>query len=132
MTIAKKDYVCDFCGYTIKKGMNYEMQRSTPWDFWNESGKYYTFRSHVECDRLAEDLDFYDGEGLDSEEFKKCLLRFFEYDKENVHEIAHEIDGIITLPVKDGIDPWKRTMIMEWIDFIKSQTKPEVQEEGDA
>lgn len=128
MTIAKKDYVCDLCGYTIKKGTDYYRDDVKPWDYWNESWKYYTFTTHAECNKLAEDLGFYDEEGLDNKEFKKCLLRFFEYDKENVHEIVHEIEGIISLPVKDGINPWKRTMIMEWIDFIKSQTKPEVQE----
>ena len=132
MTIAKKDYICDFCGYVIKKGTDYYREDARPWDTWNESGKYYTFTAHAECEKLSEDLNFDNGYGVDKEIFKGGLLTFFnfKYDKGNIHRLAHDhdIDRIIALPMRDDIDPSKKVLLRGWMDFIVRQAKPELQE----
>ena len=51
MTIARKDYRCDFCGEAIPKASEYFTQRITPWDHPDNEG-FFTHRAHARCEEV--------------------------------------------------------------------------------
>jgi hypothetical protein len=73
-TKARKKHRCDFCQYPINNGDDY--MRSTH----TYSGDIYTWKSHLDCDKIATKLNMYEDcdEGLTSDGFQECIIN--EYD----------------------------------------------------
>ena len=76
---ARKDHVCNLCNLTIPKGTTYEHQV-------NKIDEIYTWKSHLECVRLSEKLNMYDGDyyndGLTSDSFREII---WDYLKDNIN-----------------------------------------------
>ena len=97
-TKARKGHRCDFCNYPINKGDSYMRSVHT------FSGDIYTWKSHLDCDRLATTLNMYErcDEGLTSDAFQECVVN--EY---------HNLEGP-KLP--------RNSDFKEYLDFVKIKT----------
>lgn len=67
---SRKEYKCDFCCGIIKLGEKYNCQTNA------YEGKIYTWRSHINCSKIASHLDMYshdcDG-GVDEYQFSENI-----------------------------------------------------------
>lgn len=70
---ARKKHTCDWCLSTIKIGEKYHTSFNV------ESGDGYTWKSHVDCQKLAEILfsDDNDGEGMTQDDFDTHLFESY-------------------------------------------------------
>lgn len=65
---AKKEHICEFCGYKIQPGQKYVRQTNV------YDGVVYDFITHQECKEVAHELRMYDDcddNGLCGEQFRK-------------------------------------------------------------
>lgn len=69
---ARKEHRCSFCGFGIIKGEVYH--KSTL-----KCDEIYTWKSHLHCDRLVEELRMNDdyGEGISEQDFHDYVWEFF-------------------------------------------------------
>ena len=94
---ANKDHACNFCGLKINKGENYHTSFNV------DGGEAYTWKSHKDCQRLADIFleDDNNGEGLTQDDFythvfeqyrdifgKPCSLKTQSYE-----EILQSVKG---------------------------------------
>jgi hypothetical protein len=91
--IAKKDHKCNYCGFLIPKGEKYIY---TP----IKGDHFFVWKSHLKCQRLAEELDMFDGcdEGVTENDF-------YEFINEEYHSRW--------LDEENGLKTWK-----ERFDFV--------------
>lgn len=79
---AKKEHICEFCGYKIQPGQKYVRQTNV------YDGVVYDFITHQECNEVAHELRMYDDcddSGLDGETFRENLDEYVyvnHYDNE--------------------------------------------------
>ena len=71
---ANKDHVCNFCGLKISKGENYHTSFNV------DGGEGYTWKSHMDCQRLAGIFleDDNDGEGLTQDDFDTYVFEGYK------------------------------------------------------
>ena len=85
---SRKRFQCDLCSCWIEKGEKYI--RSTCED----NGEIYTFKSHIDCDRIIGKLDDEFDEhtiqdGVDSNTFEACIddyIRNHHYNKDVIED----------------------------------------------
>ena len=69
--IARKEHICELCGYKINKGQKYYRQTNI------YDGRIYDWIEHEECLEIASELDMFGecdyDEGLSSEYFEEIL-----------------------------------------------------------
>ena len=66
---ARKEYQCDWCGLTIKKGEKHESQVL-------KDEVIYNWRNHIRCAKIAQKLkmfDYCDDEGLSKDAFQDTI-----------------------------------------------------------
>ena len=83
--IARKEHHCDYCDGIIHKGERYEHQ-TLKYD-----GRLYTWKSHILCSRVAENIEPLD-EGISQQEFRDWIDEYVydnHYD-ETLDDIAQE------------------------------------------
>lgn len=80
---AKKDHKCNFCGFVIPKGTNYQYQAI-------KGDYFYTWKSHLRCLDIAGKLKMWNDcdEGVTEEDF-------YEIIKEEFHKLQTTEDYII-------------------------------------
>ena len=75
--VAKKEYKCEFCFTTIKKGEQYENYIRLPeYDEWFDDAPYETLRYHKNCQQfinLLVKIDLLNDEGFDEDEISDVL-----------------------------------------------------------
>jgi len=80
---AKKDHVCDWCGFIIKSGSKYQSQTNI------YDGDLYVWKNHMECLAIAQKLNMFDDcdEGVTGADF--C-----EYIDTQYHDliITHQLE----------------------------------------
>lgn len=86
--VARKDYICDFCGCRIDKGQRYLRQT-------NEDGYIYDFKCHEECEGIALELGMYqecDDYGLNVYNFQGSIDQYIydNYYDNDVSDVAVE------------------------------------------
>ena len=67
---ARKEHKCDWCGQRIKIGEKYENS------FLKTNGDVYSWKCHINCRKIAEHLDMFDGdydEGLTGDQFQEYI-----------------------------------------------------------
>lgn len=70
--IARKDHTCDYCIGDIKKGETYSNVAI--------KGDYlYTWKSHLDCQKLVDVLDMEGAEGVTSDDFVEYVNDAFSY-----------------------------------------------------
>lgn len=69
---AKKDHVCDYCGFKILTGEIYTNQTAV------YEGTLFHWKSHISCDELASSLNMFDyaDEGVTEDYFHECVEQF--------------------------------------------------------
>lgn len=70
---ARKNHLCNFCELVISKGTVYDNQTNI------FDGQIYTWKTHLECTKLADELKMYDyvDEGLSGEDFQEYIKEEF-------------------------------------------------------
>jgi len=92
--IARKEYICDYCGGVINVGEKYIRQT-------DKEGHIYDLVCHTHCQEVAHELnmfDRYDMDGLSEEAFREFISEYVyehHYD-ESTDDIAEEWN--LTLP----------------------------------
>ena len=62
--VASEDSRCQLCGSTIKKGDSYK------WSKLSNNGRVYTFKAHLECNKVAGRYGMYDDvDSLEEDDF---------------------------------------------------------------
>lgn len=71
---ARKTHLCDLCGCVIEVGETYGSQVI------KSEGDFYTWRSHVSCDKISNELDMHDScdEGLTLLNFKENIRQEYK------------------------------------------------------
>jgi len=104
---AKKQHICNFCGGIIEIGEVYEVQNIS--DF----GRFYMWKSHISCNKIANKLDMFDlcDDGVTENDFK-------EYIQEEYRNILSDHYNDI-YESKDFVYP----IFEEQLSFVKSHYK---------
>lgn len=65
---ARKEHICNYCGGIIKVGESYGVQNIV-------DGKFYMWKSHVSCDKIANKLEMFDScdDGVTENDFKEYI-----------------------------------------------------------
>ncbi len=79
---AKKVHHCNYCGGVIPIGEQYEARAIKGNDL------FYTWKSHVRCNKIAEELDMFDlcDDGVTADDFREFIMQEYislQTNKEN-------------------------------------------------
>ena len=80
------EHICDYCGGIINKGEIYN-KANLKYD-----GEFYTWKNHIKCGNLANDLNMFDDlwtDGLTSEDFGDNVQDFLNNNLPEDHEVLY-------------------------------------------
>ena len=100
---ARKMSRCDFCTMPIIPGEMYNR------DFLRDEDGVGTWKSHINCDQLANKLDWFRDriDGLDSDGFEASVDEYFYYAIPHSH--IPVVKQFFTTRISDQIEDWEPT-----------------------
>ena len=100
---AVKKHSCDFCTLPISPGEMYNR------DFLRDEDGVGTWKSHINCDALANKLDWFRDriDGLDSDGFEASVDEYFGYAIPYSH--IPVVKQFFTTRISDQIEDWEPT-----------------------
>lgn len=69
--VARKDHRCDYCNGKIEKGEKYENSTHV------YDGEVYTWKNHLDCHKLAVELNMFEDYILTGEDFCDIVSEYF-------------------------------------------------------
>lgn len=80
---ANKMHLCDYCRQKINIGAVYRS------DAINNEGDFYTWKSHIACTKIANELSMFDyTEGLTGDDFQESIIEESRHEK---YDIQNEL-----------------------------------------
>lgn len=98
---ARKEHICDYCNGLINVGEVYDNQTNV------YEGKIYSWKSHLSCQELASDLNWFDdfSEGLTESDFSDLVNQSF---------------NDLQIILKQEENDLKKYSYLEKLDFVKT------------